>query len=212
MYLCGCIRIHVSMYVHVYILYIIYVGKTFPNDTIVYKMALFFFQDELQNAAKTNRYAARKSFVISTFDVSLFVANMSQLVTVVDLGGVRDGMYLPYYEATVGLLVTSLVLQVIFAIMMIWIWIIERRKEQKCPNHGQAVNNGPPTTPPTPTPGGCCGNGLRSKCCRSEWAERLDEIGLVIVFLTIILNIVITSLGLTGNVPNELSQSQTRVT
>ena len=140
------------------------------------------------------------------------MANISQLKTVIDLGKVSNGRYLPYYDLTVSLLGASLVFQLIFALMMIWIWIIERRQEQNCPNHGDAMNNGASSNSITSMQTGCCGNGSRSKCCRSEWAERLDEIGLFIVFLTIMANIVISSFGLTGNVANELSQmNHTRV-
>ena len=167
------------------------------------------FQVELQNASTTNRYSARKKFVSSTFDISLFVANISQLKTVVDLGKVNDAQFLPYYKLTVILLGMSLIFQLIFALMMIGIWIIERRLEQNCQNHGQVLSYASPSSPTTPTPSGCCGNGTRSKCCRSECAEILDEIGIFIVFFTIMANIVISAFGLTGNVAIEMGHMNT---
>ncbi|KAK3102955.1 hypothetical protein FSP39_015255 [Pinctada imbricata] len=143
--------------------------------------------------AKTNKYSSRKSFVCSLFDVALMMANFSQMKTVLDQNQEEQ----KWYYVLLSCIGLSILLQIVFAVLMLIVWCIERRLEQRCPHH-KVTNRDGNSTPQSQTGGTCCIGNTKSKCCSSDVADTLDEIGLFVVFIVIVLNIVIVSFGLTA--------------
>ncbi|KAK3103760.1 hypothetical protein FSP39_021697 [Pinctada imbricata] len=153
------------------------------------------FEDETDGKNNTNKYSTRKNFVCSLFDVALMMANLSQLKTVLDQSG-SGGSWFFLLVICIGL---SIILQIAFAILMLRVWCIERKMEQKCPNHtdSQRGRRKP-----------CCTGNVKSGCCSSELANNLDEIGLFVVFAIIMLNMVIATFGLSRQPENNHSPLQ----